>query len=313
MHNKFIYIIFVIVLVYVTQSVSYAQQPNDRIDPKDNWIRVQSDNGEFSIEVPAKYKFYRNQDGFFDSKDSTSFHLKNMNMLNAYESGTLLSLETYEAGRGALSAIYEGDLSNNKDAKKTELKRNEYKLKQLVSNSEKSYVIRQYFNSKKYIYVLTAASRTGETEQMRRFFDSLIFRTDTTAGMAAANWTKLRDLPITETQVEMKLDSDDVKSAGNKPVDKPKDDSILALTILSKPRAAYVEAARQKRVVGTVRVRLTFAEDGFVSNIVVLKTLPEGLLRQALFAAIRMKFLPKTKIGIPESSKNVVEYTFSIY
>ena len=131
-------------------------------------------------------------------------------MLNAYESGTLLSLETYEAGKGALSAIYEGDLSNNKDAKKAELKRNEYKLKQLVSNSEKSYVIRQYFNSKKYIYVLTAASRTGETEQMRRFLDSLVFTLDTTVNLTAKT-TKLRDLPITEPQIEMKLDSPAVK------------------------------------------------------------------------------------------------------
>ena len=312
MLSKLIFTVVIAVTAYFMQSGAYAQLPDNRMDPNNNWIRVQSDNGEFSIEVPAKYKFYRNQDGFFDSKDSTSFHLKNMNMLNAYESGTLLSLETYEAGRGALSAIYEGDLSNNKDAKKTELKRNEYKLKQFVSNSEKSYVIRQYFNSKKYIYVLTAASRTGETEQMRRFLDSLVFTLDTTIDLTAKT-TKLRDLPITEPQIEMKLDSPAAKPPGNKPVDQPKDDSILPLTILNKPRAAYVDAARQKRVVGAVRVRLTFAEDGYVSNIVVLKTLPEGLLRQSLFAAMRMKFLPKTKAGIPESSRNVVEYTFSIY
>lgn len=68
-----------------------------------------------------------------------------------------------------------------------------------------------------------------------------------------------------------------------------------------------------KAVTGTIRVRLTFAKDGFVSKIVVLKSLPEGLLRQSLFAALRIKFLPKMKDGSPETVIKMVEYKFDIY
>jgi len=148
---------------------------------------------------------------------------------------------------------------------------------------------------------------------MRRFLDSLIFVLDA-KDATTGNHIKLKDLPITDIGVEMQLDSKpfvfDPKAAAVVP---PKDDSILPLAVLNKPRPSYVDTARMKAVVGAIRVKVTFAKDGFVSKIIVMKSLPEGLLRQSLFAALRMKFLPKTKDGNPETVVKMVEYNFAIY
>lgn len=313
MFNLNTHICCVLMILFVLQSAVFSQTPDVGSDSKAEWLRVQSDNGEFSIEIPAKYVFYRNKDGFFDAKDSTNFHLKSMNMLNAYESGTLLSFETYEAGKAALDSIYDRDSDGPEDLGKSAFERNGVKVKQLIQKSNKVHVVRQYFSSKTHIYILTAASRIGETQQMRRFLDSAILTIDVKES-AAESYLRLKDLPITDVTVEMQPDSKpfvyDPKAVTPIP---PKDDTVLPLAVINKPRPSYVDVARMKAVTGTIRVRLTFAKDGFVSKIVVLKSLPEGLLRQSLFAALRIKFLPKMKDGSPETVIKMVEYKFDIY
>jgi hypothetical protein len=53
--------------------------------------------------------------------------------------------------------------------------------------------------------------------------------------------------------------------------------------------------------------------NGSIPDITVLKTLPEGLLRQAVFAALRTKFIPKEKDGLPIATKSTFEFGFHIY
>ncbi|CAN5486772.1 hypothetical protein BH18ACI3_BH18ACI3_21430 [soil metagenome] len=313
MHKRILHLVFALVISCLTQSFAYSQQPIGQLDSKDKWIRVQSDNGEFSIEVPAKYKFYYNKDGIFVRESSTDYRLTNMRMLNTYNAGTLLSFEMYEAKKDALNAIYNQDIYKINDNEKSVIKRSDHSIRQSVIRTDKSYLTRQYFSSKTHIYILTAITRGKETPELRRFLDSLIFKPNIKDG-PDSNAILLSKLPVTEIDVEQKIEKESVSSpAATKPPDKPKDENIIPVTIFSKPRASFTEQARQNRITGTIRLKITLSEDGFIPHIVVVKTLPEGLLRQALFSAIRIKFLPKENQGKPETVVVTVEYSFDIY
>ncbi len=75
-----------------------------------DWFRVQSDDGEFSVEVPVNYDFYLDNDGFLVSDNSKSYRLSKMKMLNAYHEKTLLSFEVYETNRSKTVAEILADL-----------------------------------------------------------------------------------------------------------------------------------------------------------------------------------------------------------
>lgn len=274
------------------------------------WIRVQSDNGEFSIEAPAEYGFFYDQDGFSISDSGNDYFLREMRMLNAYHEQTLLSIEIYKAGKNALNTIRERD---NRSGKFFDLKVDDYKIKQVVYETKDSYAVKKYFNSKNHIYILTAASRKGETPAMKRFFDSMIFNPNgkitQPATTAAVLFSNLRQTPV-EIVTKPEKPADD-KSTKMDPLENDAD--ISKLIIISKPLASYTNAARAELEQGRVRMRVTFAKEGRISKLLLLQTLQKGLLRQSVFAALRIKFLPQEKAGEPQTVTKLIEYTFSIY
>jgi hypothetical protein len=82
--------------------------------------------------------------------------------------------------------------------------------------------------------------------------------------------------------------------------------------ILSKPFAAYTDAARDALTSGTVRLRATFGKDGRISKIAVVSGLENGLTRSAFFAALRVKFIPQEMDNELVSVSKVVEYSFNV-
>lgn len=85
------------------------------------------------------------------------------------------------------------------------------------------------------------------------------------------------------------------------------------LTIIGKARPGYTDVARDADVQGTVRLRVTFYSNGSTGSISAISGLPYGLTEQAIKAAQRIVFIPKTVNGYPVSVTKVVEYSFSIY
>ena len=86
-----------------------------------------------------------------------------------------------------------------------------------------------------------------------------------------------------------------------------------SLVLVTKPKAAYTEAARQSNLQGTVILRVTFLRNGGIGSVSVVKALPHGLTEQAIFAAKRMSFLPGISDGELVGMTKQVEYSFSIY
>ena len=89
--------------------------------------------------------------------------------------------------------------------------------------------------------------------------------------------------------------------------------NVTPLNILSKPRAAYTDRARQALVSGTVVVLVGMSEDGIVKHVMVVKSLGYGLDEAAVSAARQIKFEPKRIDGKPVSVVKTIEYSFNIY
>ncbi len=103
-------------------------------------------------------------------------------------------------------------------------------------------------------------------------------------------------------------------TSGDAPPPPPKHVGVTQnLSITSKPRPGYTDAARQANVQGTVILRVTFLANGQIGSIAPVKGLPNGLTEQAIAAARRISFEPKKVDGVGQAVTRQIEYTFSIY
>jgi len=83
--------------------------------------------------------------------------------------------------------------------------------------------------------------------------------------------------------------------------------------IISKPAPSYTDQARMNQVQGTVILRVVFSSTGSVTNISVVRGLPDGLSERAISAARETKFTPATKDGRAVSVSMLLEYNFNLY
>ena len=83
--------------------------------------------------------------------------------------------------------------------------------------------------------------------------------------------------------------------------------------ITAKPEPSFTEEARKNNVTGLVKLRLLLGSSGQVSNISVVKGLPDGLTERAIAAARQIRFQPAQKDGRAVSQWITIEYNFNIY
>lgn len=83
--------------------------------------------------------------------------------------------------------------------------------------------------------------------------------------------------------------------------------------IISKPAPHYTGRARRYSVQGKVLIQAVFAKSGEVTNIRVLKGLPQGLSQKAIEAVREIKFVPATKDGQQVSQYQHLEIEFKLY
>jgi len=87
----------------------------------------------------------------------------------------------------------------------------------------------------------------------------------------------------------------------------------LRPTILYREKAKYTEEARQNKIQGTVVLQVVFHVNGSVTDIKVVRGLPDGLTEKAIEAARRIRFNPAVKNGTPVSVRGTLEFTFNLY
>lgn len=287
-----------------------AQVLSDGQTTATEWTKVRSGGGDFIIEVPTENKHFKNKDGFSIGRSGGDpFVLSDMNMVNAYVDGTLVSVESYYAFEGALDAMYERDTLRKTDMEISKTKASGYTLRQVTVKNDQFYMVRRYFNSKNQIYILTAAARTGETPAMRRFLDSVQFTPGKKIDQSD-KITPMSSLPHLEPGVEIVEDKVSVKPADGSKIE---DAQIKKFVIVHKQAPSYTKTARKKGVSGNIKIRAKFNADGWVSNLTLAEKLDGGLLRQTLFATIRIKFLPQETGGKLVDVSRTIEYSFMTY
>jgi TonB family protein len=87
----------------------------------------------------------------------------------------------------------------------------------------------------------------------------------------------------------------------------------LRPTILYREKAKYTEEARQNKVQGTVVLQVVFQASGAISDVKVIRGLPDGLTEKAIEAAKKIRFNPAVKNGSPVSVRGTLEFTFNLY
>jgi len=83
--------------------------------------------------------------------------------------------------------------------------------------------------------------------------------------------------------------------------------------VVFKPPPGFTEEARLDEVTGVVRLRAVLTADGKVTNVSVVKGLPQGLTEKASDAARHILFFPAFKDGRAVSQWVTLEYNFNIY
>jgi TonB family protein len=89
--------------------------------------------------------------------------------------------------------------------------------------------------------------------------------------------------------------------------------ATLRPTILYREKAKYTEEARQNKIQGTVVLNVVFNVNGTISDIRVIRGLPDGLTEKAIEAAKKIRFNPAVKSGTPVSVKGNLEFSFNLY
>ncbi|HXI26472.1 MAG TPA: energy transducer TonB [Pyrinomonadaceae bacterium] len=83
--------------------------------------------------------------------------------------------------------------------------------------------------------------------------------------------------------------------------------------VVWKSEPWYTDAARAHRVVGTVVVQAVFGENGYVTDITVVRGLKDGLDESAIDAARNIRFFPAEKDGKRVGQRTLLEFNFDLY
>jgi TonB family protein len=87
----------------------------------------------------------------------------------------------------------------------------------------------------------------------------------------------------------------------------------LRPTIFYREKAKYTEEARQNKIQGSVLLQVVFNINGLVTDIKVIRGLPDGLTEKAIEAAKKIRFNPAVKNGAPVSVRGTLDFAFNLY
>jgi TonB family protein len=88
--------------------------------------------------------------------------------------------------------------------------------------------------------------------------------------------------------------------------------AALRPTILYQEKPKYTKDARDNGIEGTVVLNVVFRAEGRITNIRVVRGLPDGLTEKAIEAAQKTRFNPAVKDGVPVSVRGNLEFSFNL-
>ena len=218
--------------------------------------------------------------------------------LGAYADGVVYVVYVYENPlRQSLDSFVEAHRGGNSTA--TELNLSGFSGRQIVGENSKS----QYFATKDRLFLFQAMGAPGDDPRTAKFFASVVLR-DKKDSVEVDDGPGLPYEPPGETQ-PVGIDGTPKIFTGKEVYRK--------VRLAMKPEPRYTEAARQNEIAGTVVLKVVFASNGSVTNIMTVSGLPYGLTERAIDAARKIKFIPAMKDGKFVSMWMQLEYNFNLY
>lgn len=288
-----------------------AQIPAGVNHNEEEWLPVVIGNASIILDVPSSYRMLNSKEGFTYSLNNERLDLKNAYFFRSFEKDTYIALDVYN-GAARTNTLMFDDIVKNTLKKGETIKGKGHTVRHAFLDSDALTVRQQYASIDGLVVILTTASRKGETPAMKHFLSSVKFSPDAKT-VAARPFASLSSLTLTELKLSVMAESEDKidpdPADGNK-TQEPEEDRFR---IFSHPTPGYTSSARFNKVQGEVVLKVTFGKDGFVPSIAVKRSLPKGLLRQALFSTLRVKFLPRIDNGEPVEFIRDVTYNFGLY
>lgn len=301
--------LFLLILFVLTFQITAQNETSE-------WTRYSSNNNELGFELPSKSTYFYDKDGFsYSSPYGDVFHFSEMQMMNSAVDDTYFCVEIYKV--------------SNPNAHLNDLADKNGLLTSKVDSGEKNFTVKtgrldkKFFREKKFLdqvnfetrfvaskshlYVFTTWNRGKSNLNSERFISSIKLSSTKTADDKAVAITTLKPLTISDIGEDLpkekaKLLNEDAKS-------EPKDSDDLNLLYLPFP--GLTGEARSRRVSGSVRFLVKYANNGRIEKISVISGLPSGLNRNTFFSTLRIKFLPKISGGKAIAAERIVKFSFN--
>ena len=187
-----------------------------------------------------------------------------------------------------------------RDAKRNSVKVRGIKAQSFINQSGDSYFEALGLISKNRLYLIQAGARKEDNAYLKHFLASINLK-----GMAGS--TQPSDISSFSTKPPDSLSP--ATTSENQP--EPATPSLRPVIIYAA-KAVYNDRARLNRVQGTILVSVVFTTDGEVTNVKIIRGLPDGLDEQAISAVQRIRFLPAEKNGKPVSVRMSMEFSFAL-
>ena len=322
MHRKFIYIVFFSLLTCLVLQADICSQTIEGTSTN-HLARFQSDNGEFSLEMPADSEYFYDKDGFFfETPGRGFFRFMDMQMLNGVSGRTYMSVEIYRV-TNPKAYINELLLQSGFAVKKIETGIKGITVQTAVLGPRSQGVLKTtgrtanyqavYAASKTHIFIATVWNRGDANSISKAFLSSIRFGSNdaikeasTVGSLKPVFISSLNPLTIREIAGQMSKDeSRNVRE--NSEID-PKDPN--SIFFLSSPWAGNIMATNNMLAKGKVALKVTYGSDARVKKVLHMSGLGGNSSRNAFFAILRTKFLPQELDGVALSTDRKIIYEF---
>ena len=270
---------------------SGAMQTAPAITQTDSWVTFAPPDEEFTAVIPGRpiartYPIYRQRDS---QQERTLAHHE----YGGFGSGLIFVIHSFKAERPErLSGSMPGLVDERAVFERISIDGTPAELfRGTATNRVASYTKRTLrFTTAKHLYIVALMSLEENDPAVDRFLSSLRLRRP-------------------EDQVTP-LESPLVAAAGG--VLNANEVTRRAIIVWkSEPR--YTDEARAHKVTGNVTLDAVFGDDGYVSDVTVIKGLEHGLTESAIEAARSIRFFPAQKDGKAVSQRLMLEYNFNLY
>ncbi|HVE57185.1 MAG TPA: hypothetical protein VNB22_10180, partial [Pyrinomonadaceae bacterium] len=279
MNKKIYYFVLSLSIFFSAQISVFSQEAKNTSGQKNDWVRIESDNGEFSIELPNNGAYFYDKDGFYlNNVMGNVYNFKEMQMLNASLDKTYMSVEIYrmpnpkdylnvisERRNMAFSKI-KPDLKDFL-VRKAEFDRSYEQIRKRIENV--NFEIR-YIASKTHLYIVTVWNRGKSTPVSERLLASIRLGAENASNEKSIKISAMK--PVTIEQIGGQLSKKEIESLPDNP--KIENGTPGGIFVLQVPQSGFNFADVNSRAKGVIRLYVTYSREGRIDKISLVSGLP---------------------------------------